>query len=161
MRKTTRFSLILVFFFSVVLYSETIVNATGLPIDIKAIEQQESSEDAIAVRYRIDLFSATSQKVNERMSEKKLIRHERALSSVFVSSDDKEIQGLGEQLKSAYEEVPVFNQPVSYSSLSITKNNDSLPAWLFVLILVAFAGIGFVIARIWAARKKRREENVY
>jgi len=162
MRKMACVSFVLVFFFSTIaLCSESFVDATGLPIDIKAIEQQESSEDAIAVRFRIDLFSATSQIVNEQMSEKTMYRQERVLSSLFTSSNMREIKELDEQLKNAYEEVGIFNSPSNYASLSIVKSNDSLPMWLIVLVFVACAGGGFVFARILATRKKRREENVY
>ena len=134
-------------------------SVVDLPIDIDAIsEHGEERQYAITLIHQSDLFSETSQEVNEAL----IMRQERNLSrsreSLFAQPHELIIPDAYESLLQAATESRLFEAPFQVRSFTEPEEEAGTPIWVIIPVLAASAALGLLIA---VTKTKRKEKHVH
>ena len=139
-------------FVLLLLFSTTIVVATDLPIDINTIGQQERYDSPFMVRFNIDLFSESAQRLNEAIAQQTQDQREELGTSLFEAPLVHQAVDVGAQIATAAYDFALFHQPASFNRIGPIESGNSIPVWLIVLGFIFCAGGGFLVARIMSQK---------
>ena len=131
---------------------------TDLPIDINAISQMGDirREDAVTVRFNLDLFSETAKEIDEASYALNLLRRERISETLFQEELTIDEIDANELLTQMTYESALFLEPLSFARASDQVETEySIPTALIVIVLACSIFLGFMVARIGAKRRER------
>jgi len=133
-----------------------------LPIDIDAFgRQDEEQQDALTVRYSFDLFSETSATQNEAIAARRELAQAEAERSIFTEPHAVDIVDPNEMLLQAAIENQIFSEPMQSRRFTQVEEDEDIPLWVMIPVLVGAAGLGLIIAIRRTSKKKERETNVH
>ena len=138
------------------------VLATDLPIDPDHIGQQDNTgQDAITARRRVDLFSENAHDVSSAVTDQREQARSQAREGLFGEpSEHKDIDVTAETLRAA-ENAQLFSNPTQFGSNNQTETGSTIPLWVTIVTLVATGGIGLTIALWTKNRRKEKTESVH
>ncbi|MCL2820418.1 MAG: hypothetical protein FWD38_06255 [Oscillospiraceae bacterium] len=156
---------ILILVFSILLltaFGATAI-AIDLPIDIGAIRRQrEERQDALSVRWGIDLFSENSDariETGKKRQEHKIERAKKLIfqeEHTFIKTDPNVAL-----FKAAENNEMLFIQPVQVRTIMSVEEDSEISMWIIIPVIVTCAGIGFLIALRRKARRKEKNKSVH
>ena len=134
--------------------------ALDLPINIDAIGQMgaEGGRDAITARHGADLFSPTAEEVDAALAYQFALRRATAAYGLFgeVRAGELDIE---QQLLRAADESALFGAPMQFGRTGpAMEETGGISTWLVVLIILACATGGFVLAQVLRERRGRRAD---
>ena len=135
------------------------VYAADLPIDISAIGRQGIT-GPVTPRIGAHLFTDDAQRVNELLADEVRRRQETA-EYLFVAVPLYYTPDPHDRIMTAAGDMALFAQPADFSGISIPQEAEDIPLWLMTLIFAACAIIGFVLALMSRARKRRLRADVH
>jgi len=150
-------ALIIVIIFSLPLLALP-THATDLPIDPEHIGQQDNTaQDAITARRRVDLFSENAHDVSNAVADQREQARNQARDGLFGEpSEQVDIDVSYETLRAA-ENARLFNNPAQFGTNSQTEDTSAIPLWVTIATLVATGGVGLSLA-IWSKNRRKEKE---
>ena len=134
----------------------TQTQSTDLPIDISAIGRGEQTDITLSLRFfDLDLFSENSQRVNQAMAWYRYLNWASLGANLFETFETTREQNPDQQTAYMASNLELFAQPTTFRTLgqNQTAPEDEIPVLIVVLVLFVFAGLGFVLARVFVSRK--------
>ena len=135
--------------------------ATDLPIDIDAISDHGAErQDAITTRHGVDLFSPTSDAVNEALLERQNRQIMESKQSVFTQPHELIISDQSETLLQSAIEARLFETPFqSRRYVAAEQAETGISLVVVIPVLALSAGLGLIIAMY--TRTKRKGQHVH
>ena len=139
------------------------VLAFDLPIDPEEINRQRTErQPALTSRHGIDLFSETSSEINNDITERRLDLRTDAQSAIFNYPHNIDIIAPENSIRQAVQENRLFSEPVRFDrGIQNETNNDEIPLWTIVIVIIAAVAVGMLIAIKTTSRGKVKAKNVH
>ena len=139
-----------------VVLSHSITVAIDLPIDVEAIRRQgEEQQDAVTVRWQLDMFSETSDALSELLLEQRERRAMELESSMFPQPHIYQASDPNESVLSTSVEKELFSEPLQVRRTSSSGADTGISLWVIIPVLAASAMLGLLIALRTKTKSKR------
>ena len=139
------------------------VYATDLPIDISIIRRQGEQSipiNQIAPRVGADLFTADAQRINEALANQVSERQEK-VSYLFETVPYYYEPDVTAQIQNSAESLALFANPTSHTNFRMVQQEETLSNWTIAIVLAVCTSLGFILALMSRARKRRIQADVH
>jgi hypothetical protein len=136
--------------------------AVDLPIDIETITRQDDEQRGVlTVRWRVDLFSETSDALNKALADRRKQEYITSKQSLFTEPQIFIIPDPHETVLHYATEARLFSEPIQRHPFIPKEAESGIPLWVVFLVLACALGVGTTIALYTNARRKEYTKNVH
>jgi len=127
---------------------------TDLPIDITAIGRGEQVDVTLSLRFfDLDLFSTNSRRINEAMVRHRYLNWAALSADLFEAFEVTRETDLSHHTAYMASNLELFSQPMIVRNLGQAPQEDEIPPWMVIAVLIVFVGLGVFAARAIITRK--------
>ena len=130
---------------------------TDLPIDINAINRQQTTNTQITTRFGEHLFTENSVRVNDALAAQIQRRQETGIY-LFNTITTNETAPPHVQLLSTSQSMALFAAPSNFDHINIPEGETPLSSVVIIVTLALCVLLGFVLSVVWRSRKGRVEQ---
>ena len=121
--------------------------AVDLPIDTETITRQDDEQrGVITARWRIDLFSETSDALNKELAERRVQAYIESKQSLFTEPHIFSIPDPHEAVMHYATEARLFSEPMQRHPFPSREAEPGIPLWAVILVLAVALGLGTTAA---------------
>jgi len=136
--------------------------AVDLPIDIETLTRQDDEQrGSLTVRWRIDLFSESSDMLKEAIANQREQNYLDAKSSLFTEPHIFTIHDIDETLLTLSTEAHLFSEPMQRRQFVNGQEETSLSPVIIIIVFTIAIVSGLIFAFNKKANRKERTANVH